>query len=295
MADQIPADQSPAEIEARLQELDIYRCYKRSKYLSLKHSSYFHVYEELLTKYRGKNVTFVEVGVLNGGSLFMWRDFFGPAARIIGIDLNPVAKKWEKDNFEIFLGDQSDEQFWDQLFSSVGNVDVVLDDGGHSNEQQIVTAEKCIPHIKDGGMLIVEDTHASYMTIFGNPSKYSFINYCKNLMDSINSRFPLVKISNNGLNKVVCSVEVHESMVCFRINRAKCFASSLTSNEGISSDARDLRDQGSALHQSVDFIRQRFPSLESARVVGRVGTEFVRLMFSVRSKLKSRKLKKYFR
>jgi hypothetical protein len=288
-------EQIPPEIEARLQQLDIYRCYKRSKYLSYKQSSYFHVYEELLTKYRGKNFTFVEIGVLNGGSLFMWRDFFGPAARIIGIDLNPVAKKWEKDNFEIFVGSQSNGEFWDQLFSSVGRVDVVLDDGGHTNEQQIVTAEKCIPNIKDGGMLIVEDTHASYMTSFGNPSKYSFINYCKELIDGINSRFPSIKVSDNGLNKMVSSVEIYESMVCFRIDRAKCFTSSMTTNEGLSVDARDFRDQGSILHEWLDFIRRKYPFLERSRVVGKFGTGIARLMFSVRSKFKSRKLRKYFR
>jgi hypothetical protein len=145
----------------------------------------------------------------------MWRDYFGPAARIIGIDLNPAAKKWERDNFFIFVGSQSDEEFWDQLFSSVGNVDVVLDDGGHTNEQQIVTAEKFMPHIKDGGMLIVEDTHTSYLTSFGNPTKYSFINYCKTLIDSINSRFTSANVSSNSLNTVVSSVEIYESMVCF--------------------------------------------------------------------------------
>jgi hypothetical protein len=57
------------------QELDIYKCYKDSKYLSIKSSSYFQVYEELLKKYKGKKITFVEVGVLNGGSLFMGARF----------------------------------------------------------------------------------------------------------------------------------------------------------------------------------------------------------------------------
>ena len=52
----------------------------------------------------GKEITFVEIGILDGGSLFMWRDFFGNKARIIGVDLNPEAKKWEKEGFEIFIG-----------------------------------------------------------------------------------------------------------------------------------------------------------------------------------------------
>jgi hypothetical protein len=55
----------------------LYGIYKGVKYLSIKHSSYFPVYERLFEKYIGTDVTFVEVGVLNGGSLFMWREFFG--------------------------------------------------------------------------------------------------------------------------------------------------------------------------------------------------------------------------
>ena len=123
------------QIEPRLQDLEIYNSYLASPYLSLKHSAYFQVYEELLSKYRNKKITFVEVGVLNGGSLFMWRDFFGPEARIIGVDFNPLAKRWEEDGFEIFIGSQSSPDFWRVFFSSIGMVDVLLGDGGHTNEQ----------------------------------------------------------------------------------------------------------------------------------------------------------------
>lgn len=283
------------EIAERLQQLEIYKSYKRSKYLSLKHSSYFPVYEELLRKYRGRNITFIEIGVLNGGSLFMWRDFLGAAAHIIGIDANPDAKKWEADGFEIHIGSQSDEIFWDRLFAAVGSVDVVLDDGGHANEQQIITTEKCLPHIKDGGILIVEDTHSSYLTRFGNPSRFSFINYTKSLIDSINSRFPSVTVSRNRLNEVVSSLEIYESIVCFRVDRTKCFRSALLSNDGISVAARDFRDQGSFLHDSVDYLIRTFPVLEQSSVISRLGTRLARRVFSIRAKFKSRNLGRFFR
>jgi len=58
----------------------------------------------------------VEIGVANGGSLFMWRSFFGKKARIIGIDFNPTAKKWEKYGFEIFIGNQAHSIFWNFFF-----------------------------------------------------------------------------------------------------------------------------------------------------------------------------------
>jgi hypothetical protein len=229
-----------ANNESSLNNSEIYKHFKNSNYLSIKLTSYFQVYEELLSKYKNKKIVFVEIGVFNGGSLFMWRDYFGPEARIIGLDFNPGAKKWEKDGFEIFIGNQSDPAFWDNFFATVGDVDVILDDGGHTNEQQIVTTHQCIPHIKDDGMLIVEDTHSSYLKAFGNPSKYSFMNYAKQLMDSINSRFPSVNASKNPLQNIVYSMSIYVSIVCFNINRKKCLPSAIIYNDGVTSDAVDF-------------------------------------------------------
>src|SRR5262245_9451744 len=175
-------------MEARLESLEIYASYKRSKHLSMKCTSYFQVYEELFSRFRNTKVTFVEIGIHHGGSLFMWRDYFGPEARIIGIDINPLSKRWESAGFEIHIGDQGDPRFWDDFFSRVGDVDVILDDGGHTNQHQIVTVHHCIPHIRNNGMLIIEDTVTSYLKMFGNPSRYSFINYAKRMIDRINSR-----------------------------------------------------------------------------------------------------------
>ncbi len=235
-------DHAPLDREALLGKNEIYKHYKNSKYFSQKHASYFQVYEDLLSKYRNRKFTFVEVGIFDGGSLFMWRSFFGPEARIIGIDLNPEAKKWEKDGFEIYIGSQSSTDFWDELFSSVGDIDVLLDDGGHTNEQQIITTLKCVPHIRNGGMLIVEDTHSNYMKEYGNPSKYSFINYSKKLIDSINSRFHCVNVSENPLKNSIYSMSIYESIVCFNIDREKCLVSSLPliPNGGIASNPADF-------------------------------------------------------
>ena len=169
--------------------------FEESEYHTIKYRNYFPIYEKLFSKFVNKKITFVEIGVFSGGSLFMWRKYFGKDARIIGIDLNSDAKKFEKDGFEIFIGNQSDENFWKVFFEKVGDVDIILDDGGHTNFQQIVTACCCIPHIKDNGILAVEDVYHSYGVSHGskgffNPSKYSFINFCKKIVDDINYRFP---------------------------------------------------------------------------------------------------------
>ena len=95
-----------------MKNLDIYKSYLKSPYRSIKHSTYFYGYEHFFSKYKETSITFVEIGVLGGGSLFMWRDYFGEKARIIGVDLNQNAKKWQKYGFEIYIGDQSDQDFW---------------------------------------------------------------------------------------------------------------------------------------------------------------------------------------
>ena len=73
--------------------LSLFQIYKNLKHVSLKSDTYFQVYEDIFSKYVDKKITFVEVGVLHGGSLSMWKEYFGKKARIIGIDLNPKAKE----------------------------------------------------------------------------------------------------------------------------------------------------------------------------------------------------------
>ena len=65
-----------------------YSSFKKAPYRAVKHENYFAIYDELLESFRGREFTFVEIGVLHGGSLFMWRDYFGGSVRIIGVDLS---------------------------------------------------------------------------------------------------------------------------------------------------------------------------------------------------------------
>ena len=207
-----------------------YKAYKKSPYKSIKHSSYFPVYDYLFSPYIGKGITFVEIGILGGGSLFMWREFFGKNARIIGIDLNPEAKRWEKEGFEIYIGSQSDPKFWECFKTEVGNIDIVLDDGGHTFEQQITTVENILPNITDNGLIVVEDAHTSYMREFGGPSSYSFVEYAKNIVDGINFRFG--EFSKKRHEKNVYSVTFLESFVVFNINRELSAIESHPTNNG---------------------------------------------------------------
>lgn len=239
----------------------LFEIYTSGKFLSIKHSSYFSVYERLLSQFVGKRFTFVEIGILNGGSLFMWREYFGDQARIIGLDLNPEAVKWRDYGFEIHIGDQSKPEFWRDFFQKVGPVDVVLDDGGHTNRQQIQTLLGVVDNIKDGGLLIVEDTHCSYLREFGNPSKYSFITYAKRLVDHVNARHPDVHAPALDLGNRIYCISFYESIVAFEIDRRLCSKSSRTTNHGLSSGMKDFRYDQSMTARWVERLDEQLKTL----------------------------------
>ena len=219
-----------------------YKAFMASPYRSIKHESYFEVYDRLLSKYIGKEITFVEIGVLDGGSLFMWRDFFGEKARIIGIEINEGAKVWESHGFEIFIGSQSDPDFWEKFYEQVGEVNVVLDDGGHTYRQQIITVECALPHMVEDGIIIVEDTYTSYQSEYGYPSKYSFVKYAANLADQVNVRTPKLKAQKTESNKVA-AVSFFESIVA------------IETTGGVASRAEGISNNGAILGQSAASLR----------------------------------------
>ena len=100
---------------------------------------YFEIYDHHFSRFRGTDVHILEFGVSQGGSLQMWKDYFGPQCRIYGVDINPHCKALEEDRITIFTGDQEDRIFLRSLAASVPRIDILIDDGGHSMRQQIAT------------------------------------------------------------------------------------------------------------------------------------------------------------
>jgi hypothetical protein len=122
---------------------------------------YFEVYERHLSKFRGREVHIVEVGIYSGGSLSMWQSYFGPSCRVYGIDIEKSCSTYESDTVKVFIGDQADRGFWAGFKDRVPQVDVLIDDGGHAPEQQRVTFEEMLPHLSPGGVYICEDIHGA--------------------------------------------------------------------------------------------------------------------------------------
>ena len=274
--------------------------FDESPYSSDKHSSYFHAYEKLFSKYVNKKIIFVEVGILNGGSLFMWREYFGKDARIIGIDNNPEAKMWEDHGFEIFIGDQANPEFWGNFKKKIGMVDVLLDDGGHTDLQQATTLFEFIDNINDGGVLVVEDVHTSYLKEFGNPSKLSFINLTFNLINKLNFRSGVLKKYNStSLRLPVSEIRYFESIVAFEVDRKNSSISYTIKNDGKTLNIKDFRHKDTE-RENIDKVYRKFRFIQNIPIVGnilkKIMTKFLRLpLYKYALKKDKKRIKKYYK
>lgn len=127
-----------------------------------KWTHYFEAYHRHLRKFIGKAPKLVEIGVYSGGSLDMWQRYFGDGAQIIGVDIEPACRAYERPGVEIVIGDQGDRSFWQSFIAQHGEIDIVIDDGGHTPPQQRATLEEVLPALNRGGVYICEDIHGSH-------------------------------------------------------------------------------------------------------------------------------------
>ncbi len=185
---------------------------------------YFEIYHRCFERYRRRpELKFLEIGVLNGGSTHMWRDYFSKDAHIIGMDIDPACREMEKDGFEIWIGDQANREFWAGFKQKHTTLDIVLDDGGHTMEQQLTTFQELFPILSDGGLYMCEDTHTSYVTSFrgGLKREGTFLEYVKNMIDELHAWYHKSdeEISSGYLANYLYSVQVFDSIVVIEKRR----------------------------------------------------------------------------
>ena len=161
--------------------------YKNNKKDLNKWLHYFDIYEENFSKFKKRKITILEIGIAKGGSLRMWKNYFSSDSTIVGIDINPECKKFEKDNIKTYIGNQTDVNFLSSVIKDIGKPDIIIDDGGHTSNQQIISFNYLFGHLNDKGIYLVEDTHASYHSDFQDRQDgFTFMDYAKSLADKLN-------------------------------------------------------------------------------------------------------------
>jgi SAM-dependent methyltransferase len=138
---------------------------------------YFEIYDRHFEKFINKEVHILEIGIYGGGSLGMWKAYFGPRCRVYGVDILEACRAYEGDGVEVFIGDQADRTFWKRFKEKVPNLDIIVDDGGHQVSQQVPTLEEMLPHLRPGGVYLCEDIHGAFNAfnfyVSGLPCKLS--------------------------------------------------------------------------------------------------------------------------
>lgn len=130
---------------------------------------YTQAYHRFFSEWRDRPLRLLEIGVLKGGSLLMWREYF-PKATILAIDVNSETLRWNGNvrDCSVTLVDQGNPEALREFAArSGGRFDLVIDDGGHHMHQQITSFNVLFPHVAPGGAYVLEDYGTSYWTRFG--------------------------------------------------------------------------------------------------------------------------------
>jgi SAM-dependent methyltransferase len=192
---------------------------------------YFDIYERHFSSFVGKKIKVLEIGIWQGGSLKMWKEYFGDQAEIIGVDIEPRCKKFEEERIKIYIGDQADTNFLHELIKSEGKFDIIIDDGGHYMHQQIISFQELYGALNDGGVYLCEDLHTNYWARYNGGYKKSltFIEYTKNLIDELHSFYseaPELKVTE--FTKNTTGIHFYDSVVVFdRQKREKSTANNI--------------------------------------------------------------------
>ncbi len=176
---------------------------------------YFPVYERHFSWFRDRSVTFLEIGVSKGGSLAMWQRYFGPLAKVVGIDIDKSCKKHEQDGVFVRIGDQSDPKFLQSVIDEFGIPDVVLDDGSHVMKHISASFDHLYPKMPKNGVYMVEDLHTAYWEEFGGgvDEPGTFVNLCKGYIDRLNADHSRGKVKPDLITRQTLGIHFYDSIV----------------------------------------------------------------------------------
>ncbi|MBS0603524.1 MAG: class I SAM-dependent methyltransferase [Verrucomicrobia bacterium] len=148
--------------------------------------NYTEVYSQYFAPLKQEPIKFLEIGIYKGASVKMWEEYF-KNADLHFMDITFQAVEYFSNRSQYHLCDQaSPDQLQRFIQSTDGNFDIILDDGGHTMDQQITSFMTLFPHVKSGGMYIIEDLHTSYWSSYGGGGTNSTINFLKQLIDDVN-------------------------------------------------------------------------------------------------------------
>lgn len=175
---------------------------------------YLPLYERYFAPWRNRPLRFLEIGVSQGGSLELWRKFFGPKAVIYGVDIDPTCARFDGQNAQVRIGSQDDAEFLNRVVDEMGGVDVVLDDGSHVMAHIRASLNVLFPRLSQGGTYIIEDLHTAYWRKFGgNMRTENFFSTVRAMIDDMHRWYHEADVQHPATAGQVTGIHIHDSMV----------------------------------------------------------------------------------
>ena len=137
----------------------LYNTDKHDEAHSFNGASYLDFYQRHLGPVRHLVTTVLELGVYQGASLRMWRDYF-PKAVIHGLDIDP-ARSFEAVRIQVTIGSQANPDVLARVADGAA-LDLVVDDGSHVVDHMLTSFRSLWHRIKPGGFYIIEDLGTTY-------------------------------------------------------------------------------------------------------------------------------------
>jgi cephalosporin hydroxylase len=176
---------------------------------------YLPLYERYFAAWRNRPLRFLEMGVYRGGSLRMWRRYFGPEATIFGIDIDPACARFDGQDGQVRIGSQTDPGFLNAVIDEMGGVDVILDDGSHRMNDIRVSLGALFPRLSSGGIYMIEDLHTAYWKEYGGgrQAPANFFNTLRSMIDDMHVWYHQAGTVHAATAAGVTGIHVHDSVV----------------------------------------------------------------------------------
>ena len=176
---------------------------------------YIPIYERYFGPYRKKPLRFLEIGVFKGGSLEMWRKYFGPDATIFGIDIDPACAAFNGSAGQVRIGSQDDAAFLADVVAEMGGVDIVLDDGSHMMAHVRASLKALFPMVADNGLYMIEDLHTAYWRRYGGGMGRgrNFFGDVLSIVHDMHHWYRELDEVPNSIGSTVSGVHIHDSIV----------------------------------------------------------------------------------
>jgi predicted O-methyltransferase YrrM len=182
---------------------DTYKSSQRNNVSNIRHCHpYTLFYDGLFKNKRYENLKIAEIGILEGASLLMWKEYF-VNAEIYGFEydrnfIDNFTNKYNNDRITLIDMDIRNKESIKMSFSKLNiQYDIIIDDSTHQFEDQVIFIENCYQYLKPGGILIIEN-------IFKYYDEKDYINRLSSILKYFQDYY-FVELDHNNKNSSGCN------------------------------------------------------------------------------------------